>query len=143
MLAKYFIKNNHDQNSGCGKYLNYPDLGLLLIRIGLASVFIVHGWSKIQNLDQVLGFFESMGLGIFWVFLVAYSEFLGGILMLAGVFVRQVGIVFAIIMIFSIALVKAAKGFYGGYEFELFLLLVSLSVTLIGSGKYAINCRKQ
>lgn len=139
MLAKYFTQNKSEQLAGGDKHLDYPDLGLLLIRLGLASVFIAHGWSKIQNVDEVMSFFASLGLGVVWVFLVAYIEFLGGILMLFGVFVRKIAVLFAVIMVFSITMVKAVKGFVGGYELELLLLLVSVGMALMGTGKYSLN----
>ncbi len=119
------------------KYHN-PDAGLLLLRLGLAAVFIIHGWSKIQNLEAITGFFSSLGLSMFWVYVVAYVEFLGGIAMLIGLFSRWAGLLLAIDMFFAIYLVKWPKGFVGGYEFELLLLLVALAIYLAGPGKYSI-----
>lgn len=145
MMFKNFCKNCSEGGcTPCDKWLNHPNWGLVLIRIGLAVVFIAHGWAKLQNIDQTAGFFSSLGLGIFWVYLVGLVEFIGGICMLLGVMVRQVGILFAIIMLFAIILVKADKGF-SKYEFDLFLLLVSLGVALLGSGKYSLGlgcCKK-
>ena len=145
MMFKNFCKNNCEgANLPCEKWFNHPNWGLLLIRVGLAVVFIAHGWAKLQNIDQTAGFFSSLGLGIFWVYLVGLVEFVGGIAMLLGVMVRQIGILFAIIMLFAIFLVKIDKGF-SKYEFDLFLLLVSLGITLLGSGKYSLGfgcCKK-
>lgn len=142
MLKKLFCKNCHENACGCGKWLNNPDCGLLLIRVGLAAVFIVHGWAKLQNIEQTASFFAMLGLGIFWVYVVGLVEFVGGIFMLLGVMVREVGILLAIIMLFAIFMVKGAKGFSGGYEFDLMLLLASLGVSLIGAGKRSVRCCK-
>ena len=116
-----------------------PDLGLLLIRLGLAAVFIVHGWAKLQNIEGTAGFFSSLGLGMFWVYLVAYVELLGGLAMLTGFLARKAGLLLAIDMFFAIYLVSWSRGFSGGYEFELLLLLTSLAIFLSGPGKYSLS----
>lgn len=120
------------------KYHN-SDLGVLLLRLGLAAVFIMHGWSKIQNLEATGGFFSSIGLNMFWVYVVAYVEFLGGIAMLIGLFSRWAGLLLAIDMFFAIYLVKWQNGFVGRYELELLLLLAALTIHLAGPGRYAIS----
>ena len=122
------------------KYHNI-DTGLLLLRLGLAAVFIMHGWSKIQNLGATGSFFSSIGLNMFWVYVVAYVEFLGGIAMLIGLFSRWAGFLLAIDMLFAIYLVRWPRGFLGGYEFELLLLLAALAIHLAGPGKYSISKR--
>jgi len=59
-------------------YVNV-DLGLLLIRIALAIVFIAHGWQKLQNSSGVVGFFGSLGFAPIFAYLVIIIELLGGI----------------------------------------------------------------
>ncbi len=116
-----------------------PDLGILLIRIGLAAVFILHGLSKFSNIEGTEKFFGSLGLPIIFVYLVALVETLGGLALLLGIFTEVASILIAGIMIFAILLVKLQKGFVGGYEFELMLFLSALAITLIGPGKYKIK----
>lgn len=119
------------------KLHNY-NLGVFAIRLSLALVFIAHGWQKFMNLEQTTGFFDSLGLGVFFVYLVATVELLGGLAMLLGVWTRLAGLLLAIDMVFAIALVKLSQGFIGGYEFELVLLLASLGITFMDPGRYAI-----
>ncbi|MEK7203735.1 MAG: DoxX family protein [Patescibacteria group bacterium] len=121
------------------KKYHSPDAALLLLRLGLAAVFIMHGWPKIQNPEVVGGFFSSLGLNMFWVYVVAYVEFLGGIAMLIGLFSRWAGFLLAIDMLFAIYLVRWPRGFVGGYEFEFLLLLAALAIHLAGPGKYSIS----
>lgn len=119
------------------------DLGILVIRLALAMVFIIHGLMKFQTMGKTIGFFGSLGLAPFFAYLVATVELFGGILLLLGVFTSFVAMALAVVMIFAILLVKVDKPFIGGYEFELTLMLVSLGVSLLGTGKYAIcPCRK-
>jgi len=119
------------------KYTN-ADIGILLIRLALAAVFISHGLSKWNNIDGTTAFFAMLGLGNTFVYIVASVELLSGLAMLLGVLVRIAGILLAVVMIFAIALVKIKSGFLGGYEFELTLLLASLGISYIGAGAFSL-----
>ena len=120
-----------------------PDLGIIIIRLALAMVFIVHGLMKFQAMEKTIGFFGSLGFAPFFAYFVASVEFFGGILLLLGVFTSWTAIALAFVMIFAILLVKIGKPFAGGYEFELTLMLVSLGLSLLGTGKYTVcPCRK-
>lgn len=117
-----------------------PNLGLLLIRLGLAAVFIAHGISKLSNMDQTIGFFASLGLAAFFAYLVAIVELLGGIAMLLGLWTKWAGYALAIIMLVAIILVKSKMPFAkGAYEIDLMLLVAALGIAMIGSGKYSIG----
>lgn len=124
--------------------LHNKSLALLLVRVGLASVFIYHGWMKVSDLGGTAGMFETMGFAPFWGYVVAWVEFLGGILMLAGVRVREVGVLFAVVMVVAILKVHLPNGFAGngGYEFQFTLLLSSLAMVFAGPGKYALFANK-
>ncbi|MBI4139194.1 DoxX family protein [Candidatus Uhrbacteria bacterium] len=117
-----------------------PDLGLLLVRLGLGSIFIYHGWLKVQNIAGTTMFFESLGLNVFFVYLVMLVELLGGIAMVLGVLVEYAGWLLAINMLFAILLVKLPKG-WAGIEFELILLLSAAAVALSGAGSYALGMK--
>lgn len=115
-----------------------PDLGLLLIRLALATVFIAHGVQKLHNMDMVVGFMAGMGIPAALAWAVALGELLGGIAMLFGVFTKYAGAVLAIIMAVAIWKVKAKAGFFGGWEFDLTLLLAALAIISTGPGKFAL-----
>jgi putative oxidoreductase len=114
------------------------DIALLLIRVGLASVFIAHGWDKISDMDATVNFFLSLKLSAFWAYSVAYIEIIGGFSMILGVFTGWSGLLLAADMIGAIALVKINKGFLYGYEFDLVLFLSALAISLAGPGKYTL-----
>lgn len=120
---------------------NNVDLGLLLLRVAIAIVFITNGWQKLQNTTMVIGFFGSIGFPPFMAYLVILIELLGGILMLLGFFVRPVGILLAIVMATAIATVHGKNGFLGagGYQFTLTLLLACLSIASAGAGTYSAS----
>ena len=121
--------------------LHNKDFGLLLIRIALALVFIHHGWDKVMSIEAKIGFFESIGLNLFWLYVVAYVELLGGILILLGIRVREVALLFVITMIVAIWKVHMNDGFKG-MEFQLTLLLASLAILFTGAGKYGLLSEK-
>lgn len=117
---------------------NNQDLGLLLLRIALGAVFIAHGWSKWQDMDGTIQFFSTLGLSSMIAYLVATIELLGGFAMLLGFWHRLAGWLLAAIMLGVIITVKGSKGFLGGYEFELTLLLVSVAMAMMSPGKYLV-----
>lgn len=125
-----------------GKH-NAHDWGLLLIRLGLAAVFLTHGISKFQNLDQTTAFFGMLGLSAFWVYLVATVETLGGAAMLLGYFSRFAGALLAVVMVVAIALAKWKMGFLGGYELDLTLLLAALGIAFAGPGTMTVTGCKE
>ncbi len=124
---------------GCCKN---PSVGLFLIRLALATVFIVHGVQKLMNMDGIAMFFGNIGVPapavMAWV--VALIETLGGAAMLLGAFTCYAGIGLAFVMAGALYFVKlSAEGITNGaYEFELTLLLASLAVVFAGPGKYAL-----
>ncbi len=120
------------------KLHNNTDTALLLVRVGLALVFMAHGWDKISTMSDTIAFFSSIGLSSIFAYLVAYIEFLGGIAMLLGVFTGWAGILLAITMLGAIGKVKLNLGFIGGYEFDLMLFLAAIAISLSGAGKYTV-----
>ena len=116
-----------------------PEVGWFLVRLGLAAVFIVHGWAKLADLPGTVGFFSALGLPTFLAYVVAVIEFGGGLAMLLGIFARVAGALLAIVMLGAIITVKFKLGFTGGYEFDLMLLLAALAVAAAGPGRLSIK----
>ncbi len=114
------------------------DAGLFLVRLALGVVFIAHGWQKFANMDATVGFFGTLGLAPFFAYLVAAIELLGGLAVLLGVFARVAAVLLVLVMIGAIAMVKSKVGFFGGYEFDLALLLAALAVAVSGAGCFAL-----
>ena len=122
--------------------LDFQFFGPLLLRIVLGVIFIVHGYPKLfKSFGATTQFFESIGIkpAKFWVLVVGLTEFLGGIFLVAGFLVQAVAILATINMFVAIWKVKRKQGFYGGYEFELTLLVIALSLLILGPGAYAID----
>ena len=122
------------------------------LRIGLGVIFIAHGLQKVFGIFSgtgIQGFSKMLsGLGfvpsIFWAYLVAYIELIGGILLILGIFTRLISVTFFIIMLTTIFKVHLGKGFFissGGYEYSLFIALVCIALIILGGGKLNISER--
>ncbi len=111
------------------KCVNCSDWGIFLLRFVLGAIFIAHGFGKIQGIGGTITFFASLGLGAFFAYLVAWIEFLTGIAMLFGIFTRIAGYLIAAIMFVAIITVKIKRGFMGGYELDLLILVSALAIS--------------
>ena len=123
-------------------FLDYAHFAPLLLRVVLGLVFIVHGYPKLfGGFGQTVGFFESISIrpAKFWVFVVGIVEFFGGIALILGFATQLAALLIAINMLVAIYKVKFKQGFSGGYEFDLTLLVIALSLILTGAGAYAID----
>ncbi len=130
------MKNIHDLMHK----FNNVDAGILLLRIALGIVFIFHGWAKIQGAAGMIPFFESMGITMFWFYIASYTELLGGIALILGIFARYAGMLLAFTMAVAIVKVHLAAGFSvqaGGYEYAFVLMLASAALVATGAGKYS------
>lgn len=103
-------------------------IGNLVIRIVLGITFFAHGLAKFQSgIDNVAGWFTSIGLPGSLAYGVATIELVGGVLLIIGLGVRYVGLLFALILFGAIVKVNGSAGLLGdgknpGFELDLALL---------------------
>ena len=121
------------------------DLGLLVVRLVLGTIFIAHGGQKIftMGFDGVAGGFAQMGVPMAEVMgpFVALLEFFGGFAIIAGVLTRLVSLGLASNMVGAMVLVHAPNGFFnpGGIEFPLSLLGSAILLVITGAGSWSID----
>lgn len=126
------------------------DLGLLMIRLVIGILFIGHGAQKLfgwfggYGLKGTGGWFESIGMkpGVMMALLAGITELFGGVLFTLGLFTPLAGIMIAGTMLMAIVKVHAPNGLWStanGYEYNLTLLVVAISMALIGPGQYALD----
>ena len=103
--------------------------------------FIIHGLPKFENLQGTQGFFASVGIPADLALLIGLLEVIGGVLLIVGLLTRITAILFTIEMICTVLIVKADNGFMGqgGFEVDLLLMFISISLLLSGPGRVSIE----
>jgi len=125
----------------------YRDAGLLVLRLGLGAAFIIHGLPKLTGGPKVwtsLG--KSMGLlGVdffpaFWGFMAAFSEGIGGVLLIIGAFYRPVCLLLTFTMAIATLTLAAPKTrTFKDYSNPLKLAVVFFGLAFIGPGRFSID----
>lgn len=130
-------------------YEKLTPFALPLLRVGIGLILIPHGAQKFFGWFGGMGFarfvqlFESLGYrpGALWVTLVALTEFVGGILLVLGLFTRFAALCLVIFMVVAVHF-TSAKGFFwsqGGLEYSLLILIVGLVLLIRGGGGYSVD----
>jgi putative oxidoreductase len=121
------------------------DRALLVLRVGVAAVFIAHGYAKLFMMGHagVTGFFTHLGIPFAGVSAwgVALLEFGGGLVLATGLFTRALSTLFVADMLGAIGFAVFPKGFLGGYELEFLLAVSALTLALAGGGAYSLDAR--
>lgn len=123
--------------------------GILVLRLGLGIMFAAHGLQKAFGLfggPGIKGFSQALsGLGfspeIFWAFVAAYTELIGGLLLIAGVQIRVVSTLLLILIITAAVKVHLGKGFFlsnGGFEYTFIIASICLALIFLGPGKFSL-----
>ena len=122
------------------------DLALLLTRVATGGLMLLHGYYKIINgHDKIGSLLVSAGLPEFIKYGVPVGEVIAPILLIFGFLSIPSALIIAFTMITSIYLVFWDKLFTlnqtGGWIIELNVLFLvsSLTIALIGPGKFALG----
>jgi putative oxidoreductase len=115
----------------------------LLLRFGLAVIFIYHGLDLVRQ-DWGIGWAANKPDAPPEVVqaLVAWGELVGGIAMALGFLTRLAAVGLAVIMIGAVATVHWPNGFdirKGGYEYNFAILVICAAVFLLGPGTLAVD----
>jgi putative oxidoreductase len=134
----------------------YPSWSHLVVRLALGVVFFAHGAQKVlgwfggDGLRGTIGYFRQ-GLGIPPAATVAaaFTELLGGIAMILGFLARPAAAGLLVDMAVAVAVVHWRHGFFinwtgtpgrgHGYEFNLALIAMALSILVGGAGILSID----
>ena len=122
----------------------------LPLRVGAGAIFAAHGAQKLfgwfggYGLEGTAGWMTSIGLepGLLMATAAGSAEFIGGLLLIAGLLVRPAALVLAITMIVAIVTVHWENGLFmsnNGYEFGLALLVVSVGLIFRGAGSFSAD----
>lgn len=119
--------------------LKNPDAAILILRIFVAAIFVIHGVSKLMNIEGTQMFFQIIGLPTVLAPIVGGAEVLFGALMLFGFGTTFAALGIIATMIVAIVKVKVPMGGALSAEFEALLLVSALTIIMSGSGRYSLG----
>jgi putative oxidoreductase len=127
---------------------NQTDIAILILRLSLGAMFIAHGLLKVMvfTMPGTVGFFESVGFPGWLAYAVVAAEIGGGVLLILGIETRRVSIALIPVLL-GATFVHLGNGWVfsnenGGWEYPLFLTVVTVVQALLGSGQYAFRADK-
>lgn len=126
------------------------ELGLLIVRVLFGAAIAAHGAQKLfgwfggYGLKGTGGFFDSLGFkpGVAFAAAAGLSEFLGGLLLVAGLFTPLGASAVLAAMIVASVSVHLKNGFFvqnNGFEPAFLYGAVALGLALTGAGAYSLD----
>lgn len=122
----------------------YKNAGLLVMRVGLGIAMSLHGYPKImggvarwRQLGEAMHIVHIHFFPVFWGFMAAATEFIGGILLILGLAFRITCLLLCFEM--AIALLGHLSGGFSEYSHALELLIVFAGLFIIGAGRYSVD----
>lgn len=125
----------------------HRDTGLLILRLGVGAAFIVHGLPKLTGgPEDWVKFGKAMShIGIdffpvFWGFMAAVTEGIGGVLLIIGAFYRPICLLLAFTMTMAtLTLALPKNGEFKLYSNPLKLAFVFVGLACVGPGRFSVD----
>ncbi|MEH7109751.1 DoxX family protein [Bacillus sp. JJ1764] len=121
------------------------EIGAFMLRVVLGGLFLAHGIVKFQGgIENIVGWFSSIGLPGFMAYAVALIEIIGGIALIIGFATRYVSALYVVLMIGAILKVKLSVGLMGngqmaGYELDLSFLAIAAYLAITNKSFLALD----
>jgi putative oxidoreductase len=115
--------------------------GALLMRLALGASMAVHGYGKVVPhgaLNHYVHYIATLGIPAWLGYVSAYTEFVGGILLIIGLLTRFAAALVAINMLLAFVFVGIHQGF-GIYNYILALAALGIMLTFYGAGSLALD----
>jgi putative oxidoreductase len=117
--------------------------GALMMRLALGLSMAVHGYDRVVPhgaLSHFAHYIVTLGLPYWLGYVSAFTEFVGGILLILGLLTRLASTFVAINMLAAFFLVGIHQGF-GIYNYILALASLAIMLMLYGAGAMALDRR--
>lgn len=124
-------------------------LAPLVLRLGLAVVFVYHGMSKIGPVGSWgVGWSEKAGeeLSTFLEVLIAWGELIAGVSLAIGFLTRVAALGALALAVRQLVVLHGSNGFVlinkdgkMGYEFDFVVIVLALGAFLLGSGLLGLD----
>lgn len=131
-MKNIFLRIYRNQNSSAGA---------LILRIVLGVLFITAGWMKVTQIDMIVGFFAQAGYTSFQAHLVAWTELIGGVLVLVGFLNKPATVALSVIMAVVVfgGYPDQDYNIFWGNNYEFMILTGLMALYFVGPGKYSIG----
>lgn len=122
-----------------------PDLGLLLLRLGIGGHLIwstqdnVFSWARMLEFRDFLEKFE-FPYPLFCAVLSVTAQFVGGLALVAGAFTRLAGAVLAFNFVVAIVMVDAKRPYPAAFA-ALAIVVACLCLMFAGAGRWSLDHR--
>lgn len=126
---------------------DFTDYGVTLLRVSLGVMYLAHSVVlKLLTfgLAGTAGYFTSIGLPGWLAYLTFAAEAAGGVMLVLGIQARWVALALIPALAGAILWVHGANGWVftapgGGWEYPLYLIVLSVAQALLGDGHYALS----
>ena len=121
--------------------LQYNDVGLILLRITIAVIFIYHGLPKLSKAKAMSA---MMGMPAGMIFMLGMVEAVASLGLVFGVYTQLSALILAIVMVGATGMkimkwgVPFAAMDKTGWEFDFILFFASLAILFSGGGSIGI-----
>ena len=123
----------------------FQPLALLVMRLTLGTIMSVHGYPKVfGGLRHFAHMVGGMGLPAWLGYISAFTELVGGLLLLIGLFTRPAAFAICINLCVAIWKVHLHNGLLGsldrpGFEFPLAAATLAFGLIFFGAGPISID----
>jgi putative oxidoreductase len=124
-----------------------PAYGVTLLRVSLGVMYLAHSVVLkffTFGLAGTAGYFESIGLPGWLAYATFAAEALGGAMLVLGIYSRWVALALIPALLGAIIWAHGANGWVftapnGGWEYPLYLIVLSVAQFLLGDGALALR----
>ena len=133
----------------------FPSWSHLVVRLALGIIFFAHGAQKVfgwfggRGLRETMAGFRQMGIPPAATVAASCIECFGGLAMIVGFLARPAAVGLIVVMLVAISKVHVRNGFFlnwsiaqgkgHGYEFNLALIAMALSILIGGAGMLSVD----
>ena len=118
-------------------------LGLLILRLGVAAIFLSTGYDKLFGAPgKWLAWFPKQGFPSYFAYIAGSLELFGGVLLVLGLLTRIIGLLLAIqmgIAVWKVSLPHSGIFNVEGYGLALMLAVAYFALFTVGAGALSLD----
>ncbi len=137
------------ENSSLRNFFDHPDTGKLILRISMGVTMVIQGIPKylggkesLENVGSAMAVYGLDFFPVFWGFMAATTEALGGVLIIIGLFYRPTMVLLTFTMLTATFIMLPAGGYFenfNDYAYPMNLFFVFLGMLMIGPGQFKVR----